>query len=196
MKDIWGIGAAEPEYNFYSMTKLSGKQQFSIPTMSVFKIFNNITGLFSPQKSSIFVVNVTEGDPTSLDFYQTTLGIPDATGFLMGLRYMVQEYLLRGLVTTRPAKDWYSGFSSDIFSIVSQGDYYAGNDKDLINLINPVFSSPTLRVANASIKINSGSSDVYQVGKVEQVNGKPFVNSLVSIFDGNTSNALPVNLWD
>lgn len=178
------------------MTKLSGKQQFSIPTMSVFKIFNNITGLFSPQKSSIFIVNVTEGDPTSLDFYQTTLGIPDATGFLMGLRYMVQEYLLRGLVTTRPAKDWFEGFSSDIFSIVSQGDYYAGNDKDLINSITPVFSTGTLRVANASIKINSGSSDVYQVGKVEQVNGKPFVNSLVSIFDGNTSNALPVNLWD
>jgi hypothetical protein len=79
---------------------------------------------------------------------------------------------------------------------VSQGDYYAGNDKDLINLITPVFSTSTLRVANSSIKINSGSSDVYQVGKVEQVNDKPFVNSLVSIFDGNSSNALPVNLWD
>ncbi len=59
VKEVWGLGEVAPEYNFYSETFLDGKQQFKIPTISVFKIFNNITGLFSVQKASVFIVNVT-----------------------------------------------------------------------------------------------------------------------------------------
>jgi hypothetical protein len=43
---------------------------------------------------------------------------------------------------------------------VSDGDFYAGNDKDLIDTITPVFTTSTLKVNEANLQINSGSSIV------------------------------------
>lgn len=53
----------------------------------------------------------------------------------------------------------------------------------------------TLRVSQNQIKINTGASDPYQVGKVQQLNQKAFVNSLVDIYDGNQSQPLGINVW-
>lgn len=103
---------------------------------------------------------------------------------------------MRGLITTQTVNSWVYGFNSTIFDIISQGDFYAGNDKDLVSTINPIFTTKTLKVNSASIKINSGSSDPYSVSEIEQINGKPFINSLMSIYDGSQSQPLPVNLWN
>jgi hypothetical protein len=53
---------------------------------------------------------------------------------------MVQDYILGGLVLTKDARSWFYGSSSPIFDTVSQGDFYAGNVKDLNNFVTPIFN--------------------------------------------------------
>lgn len=43
--------------------------------------------------------------------------------------------------------------------------------------------------------INSGASDPYQVGQVQQLNNKPYLNSLTQIYDGSQISSQPVNPW-
>ena len=66
----------------------------------------------------------------------------------------------------------------------------------MISYINPLFNNKTLKVSSAAIKINSGSSNPYEVGQIQQINERPFINSLMSIYDGFSSTITPVNLWD
>lgn len=46
-----------------------------------------------------------------------------------------------------------------MFDLVSQGDFYDGNDKDLSNTITTIFNNLISKVSQADIKINSGSSN-------------------------------------
>ena len=43
--------------------------------------------------------------------------------------------------------------------------------------------------------INSGAADPYQVGQVQQLNNRPYLNTLVNIYDGTSISNQPVNLW-
>lgn len=56
-----------------------------------------------------------------------------------------------------------------------------------------MLNTQTIMVNQALVKINTGSTNPSLVGSVSQVNGKPFVNSLVGIFDGNQSQPLAIN---
>ena len=91
--------------------------------------------------------------------YQAQLDIPSPRGFLKGLRFMVQDYIMGGLVTKRPASDWFSGWDSPIFDVVQQGDFFLGTDKDLDNKIAPVVNGQSARVNQAILKVNSGSNN-------------------------------------
>ncbi len=51
---------------------------------------------------------------------------------------MVQEYLLGGLTSTMTADMWLAGFDAEFFDIVSQGDFFSGNDYDLIKNVTPM----------------------------------------------------------
>lgn len=72
---------------------------------------------------------------------------------------MIQEYVMGGIQTQQEADLWLFGFQSDVFDLVSQGDFYDGNDKDLSNTITTIFNNLTSKVSQADIKINSGSSN-------------------------------------
>jgi hypothetical protein len=80
---------------------------------------------------------------------------------------MVQDYVMGGMTRTDGASQWLFGIQSSIFNLVSQGEFFKGNDKDLISTVTPIFNLNTLRVSSSQIKINTGASDPYQVGKVE-----------------------------
>ena len=84
--ELWGIGNKDPEYFYYSNKYLSGNDNFTISPLSVMKIFNNVTGIMSPFKAAVFVINVTAGIE---DIFKHSLGIPSAAGFLKGLRFMI-----------------------------------------------------------------------------------------------------------
>jgi hypothetical protein len=90
---------------------------------------NNVTGLTDITKTAIFIINVTQG--VNVDVYNRQLDIPSATAFLKGLRFMVQDYIMGGLITQRTAKEWVNGWQSNIFDLVQQGDFFLGTDKDL-----------------------------------------------------------------
>ena len=92
-----------------------------------------------------------------------------------------------GFSTSQNVDFWLYGFQSNIFDLISQGDFYAGNDKDLVSLISPIFNNETAMVSQAQIKLNSGSSDPYSVAEIQQINSKPYVNTLKSIYNGNYS---------
>jgi len=90
---------------------------------------NNVTGLTDITKTAIFIINVTQG--VNIEDYNKQLGIFSAKAFLKGLRFMVQDYIMGGLITQRSAKEWVSGWQSGIFDLVQQGDFFLGTDKDL-----------------------------------------------------------------
>jgi hypothetical protein len=46
---------------------------------------------------------------------------------------------LGGLAFTGSIDTWLSGYSAD-YSIVSDGDFFQGNDKDLISQVTPLFN--------------------------------------------------------
>jgi hypothetical protein len=102
VSDIWGIGHQDPEFYAYSVNFLPGKDQFKIDVTSVVRIFNNITGLMSQQRASIFIINVTKGGD-SIDYYNRLLGVQNSKALLQGLRYMVQQYIMGGLYSTEGA---------------------------------------------------------------------------------------------
>lgn len=68
---------------------------------------------------------------------------------------------------------------------MSQGDFYSGNVKDLNNFVTPIFNFKTDKVDKSYMWINSGASDPYQVGQVQQLNNKPYLNTLTQIYDGS-----------
>ena len=68
-----------------------------------------------------------------------------------------------GLTQTKDASLWVYGSNSTIFDLVSSGDFYSGNVKDLSNFITPIFNFDSLQVGSSYQMINSGSSDPYQV---------------------------------
>lgn len=127
--DVWGLFTREPEYFFYANQYLKGDDLFHIPPSSVGRIMNNVTGLTDITKTAIFIINVTQG--VNVEVYNRQLDIPSATAFLKGLRFMVQDYIMGGLITQRTAKEWVNGWQSSIFDLVQQGDFFLGTDKDL-----------------------------------------------------------------
>ena len=164
--DVWGIGKAAPEYYNYAYNYLSGADNFTISEKSVtMKIFNNITGILGQQRASIFIIKMMAGK--DVDYYSRLLGVQSSAAFFQGMRYMVQNYVMGGLTTTQPANLWLYGYQSPIFQLIAQGDFFAGNDKDLTNLISPVFTSQQFKVSSGDIKINTGATDPYQVGLVQ-----------------------------
>lgn len=150
---------------------------------SIASINNNITGLIDQTKSAIFVINVQNGN--NLDVYQKQFGVTDAKVLLKVFRFMVQDYILGGLTQTKDAQSWIYGSASSIFDTVSSGDFYKGNVKDLNNFVTPIFNFKTDKVQNSLMWINSGASDPYQVGEVQQLNNKPYLNTLTQIYDGS-----------
>ena len=58
----------------------------------------------------------------------------------MGLRYMVQDYMMGGIAFNSTIDNWLGGFDSNIFLFASQGDFYQGADKDLISTITPILN--------------------------------------------------------
>jgi hypothetical protein len=105
---------------------------------------SNITGILSEDLTTIFVINVS--DHRNLTDYQNNLRIPDAEQFLLVLRYMVQNYLLNGLTVENSIYEWLYGFDADFFDEISAGNFYQGNDKDLVKKITPVFNFLTEQV--------------------------------------------------
>lgn len=120
--DIWGIGKAAPEYYNYAYNYLSGADNFTINETSVLKIFNNITGILGQQRASIFIINIMAGK--NIDYYSRLLGVDSSASFFKGLRYMVQNYIMGGLTTKQPANYWLFGYQSNIFQLISEGDFF------------------------------------------------------------------------
>ena len=60
---------------------------------------NNVTGLTDITKTAIFIINVTQG--INIDNYERQLEVSSPKGLLKGLRFMVQEYIMGGLITQR-----------------------------------------------------------------------------------------------
>jgi hypothetical protein len=73
---------------------------------------------------------------------------------------MVQEYLMGGYRTTNTIDSWLNGYTADFYDIVTQGNFYQGNDKDLINTITPLINLDNPEIKNAAVKINTGANDV------------------------------------
>lgn len=94
----------------------------------------------------------------NVEVYNRQLDIPSATAFLKGLRFMVQDYIMGGLITQRTAKEWVNGWQSSIFDPVQRGDFFLGTDKDLDKSITPIFNTNAARVSQAVLKVNSGSN--------------------------------------
>jgi hypothetical protein len=80
------------------------------------RILNTVTGITDMTKAAVFVINVTRG--VNLEVYERELEIPSPKVFLKGLRFMVQEYIMGGIMTKRPASDWINGWNSKIFDLV------------------------------------------------------------------------------
>lgn len=118
-------------------------------------VMSNITGILSEDLLTIFLINVTQG--RNITDYQNNLHVTNINNFLLSLRYMVQEYLLGGLTTTKPIQTWFDGYDADFFDMISDGDFYQGNDKDLIKKINPISNLATPQVKNAEIRIDTGA---------------------------------------
>jgi hypothetical protein len=96
---------------------------------------------------TMFVIKVSRDE--NVPQYQTQLLISSAPQFLLNMRYMVQEYLLGGIVSSMTADKWLAGFDADFFDIVSQGDFYAGNDYDLIKKVTPLDNTNVEAIFNA-----------------------------------------------
>jgi hypothetical protein len=79
-------------------------------------IFNNITGILSDQAATIFTIKVMQGNDTQ---YNNSWNIKNSSSLLLGMRYMVQEYILGGLTTRKTVDTWYKGFTADFFDIVT-----------------------------------------------------------------------------
>jgi hypothetical protein len=139
-------------------------------------IFNNITGIFNEDAATIFVINITKG--YNLTEYKDLLQVTDASTLLLGFRYLVQEYLLGGLTSEMTVNQWISSYDADFFDIISQGDFFLGNDKDLIKTITPILNNNSESIKNAEMRIHTGSGSVDKVAKVLQINEKPYINKL------------------
>lgn len=102
---------------------------------------SNITGILSEDLATVFVINVSDG--RNLTEYQTNLHIPSTQNFFQVLRYMVQNYLLSGFTAENSVNEWLNGYTADFFDEVADGNFYQGNDKDLIKKINAIFNYDT-----------------------------------------------------
>lgn len=56
---------------------------------------------------------------------------------------MVQNYLFGGSTDEKSLIEWLMGYKANFFDEIAAGNFYQGNDKDLINQINPVFTFGT-----------------------------------------------------
>jgi len=85
------------------------------------------------------------------------LKITSSTGFLKGMRYMVQEYLMGGLTSTMTVTEWMNGFETDFYDTVMEGDFYIGNDKDLETFVAPFINLNVTQIGDAELRIDTGS---------------------------------------
>ena len=81
-----------------------------------------------------------------------------------------------------------------MFDIVGEGDFFQGNDKDLLKRVSPVFNTDD--IADTEIKIKTGTGHVENISKLTQINQKAFVNKRLTIFNGTGPIETAVNLWD
>ena len=98
------------------------KVEEQIPKQSVNIIFNNITGITNEDLATVFIINVSAG--RNLSDYEKNLQIKSSQNFYMALRYMVQEYLMGGLLQESTVDTWLTGFDADFYNIVSDGDFF------------------------------------------------------------------------
>jgi len=143
---------------------------------------SNITGILSEDQSTIFVINVSDG--RNLTDYQNNLLIPKADNFLYCLRFMVQNYLFGGATSEKSINEWLMGYEETFFHEISQGNFYQGNDKDLINKINPVFNLNTQQVADAELRMDTGALNLDRIARIRQINQRPYLNIKQKIFNG------------
>lgn len=65
-----------------------------------------------------------------------------------------------GFTSEMTVAQWLSQYDADFFDIVTQGDFFEGNDKDLIKTICPILNNATDAVMNAELRIDTGSINV------------------------------------
>lgn len=82
------------------------------------------------------VINLSSGK--NVKEYTDMLRVKDAGNFYTCLRYMVQDYLLQGATLETSIDTWLSGYKASFFDQIASGDFFQGNDKDLINKITPI----------------------------------------------------------
>jgi len=79
---------------------------------------------------------------------------------------MIQNYLLGGLTTSNSINSWLNGYQADFFDEIMEGDFYQGNDKDLIKKITPIINLNNNEITNSEIRIDTGAMDQERICRV------------------------------
>lgn len=67
---------------------------------------------------------------------------------------------------------------------MSEGDFFAGADKDLVKNIMPVLNYKNYEVSSNEFRMDTGNMNVDKVGMIRQINKRNIVNKNMKIFNG------------
>eukprot|EP00347_Sterkiella_histriomuscorum_P017232 403350176 len=187
----WNLGKSPCEYYYYISEVLKIEEPI-IPSTVGF-VLNNITGITTDEKATIMVINITAGN--NISTYTDNLKIKNAQNFLTCLRYLVQNYLLGSPIIEKSANDWIKGYKADFINVVTAGDFFQGNDKDLTPQITPLMNEFNPSVTNQEMRIDTGALEQERISRVRQINLKPYLNIQQNIYNGTGYVQAPVNPW-
>lgn len=130
------------------------------------------------------IINLSSGK--KVKEYTDMLRVKDAVNFYTCLRYMVQDYLMQDITLNIPVDTWLTGYKAPFFDQVASGDFFQGNDKDLISKISPLNNEFNDDIQNSEMRIDTGTLDQSRICRIRQINEKPYLNILRNIYNGAT----------